>query len=252
MKKSLKVKLILPALASTLVLSTALVPVSAMAATTPAVTISNGSSSTQTSPTQLQQIIAKGNAAISERLTTLGNLVSVVNTTTNKLTTSDRAYLLAEINSEQSGLSTLQTKLDGEVTVSAAKTDYQNIFLQYRVYALVVPKVTMVKAADDQQATETKLSNLSGKLQVRINDESTAGKNVSQEQSWLNSMESDTSNAQSISSSIEESVLTLQPSQYDANHAILSGDFNQLKQAKSDNQSAYNYAKEIVSALKSM
>jgi hypothetical protein len=227
--------------------------VAAPAASAFAQSTSTASTTSQTASNQktLAQVIAEGNADISMRLTTLSNLVGVVNSTT-KLSSADRAYLLAEVNGELSGLSALKTKLDAETSVSAAKTDVANIFLQFRVYALVAPKVTLVKAADGQQTTEGDLTTLAAQLQTRINDEKNANVNVSQLQTWLNEMEADTTNAQNISSSIEQKVLPLQPSDYDANHAILSGDYNDLKQSSSDNQASYGYAKEIVTVLDSM
>lgn len=245
---------ILSALLGSAVLATSSAPAFALSLNKMVNTTTSKASNavTTVSNLTLSQIIGKANTDISNRLTKLQNLTSVVNTTTNKLTPSDRAYLAAEISGETTGLTNLKVKIDADVSVSVAKTDYSNVFLQYRVYALVSPKVTMIKAADDQQATQTKLTAMATTLQTRITDENKAGKNTAQVQAWLNSMQTNTTNAQAISSNIESTVLTLQPSQYDANHALLDGDFQQLKQAQSDNQTAYTDAKNIVSALASM
>jgi hypothetical protein len=250
MKKNLKSNLVLPAITASMLLGISLVPVAVNAA--PVATVTASPTITTSNTDTLSTIIAKGNAAIAERLVTLNNLIGVINSTTNKLTPSDRAYLLSEVNGEISGLTNLKTQLDAETTVSAARADYLDIFTQYRVYLLVNPKVRMVKAADDQQATESKLTTLAGKLQTRIDEASKDGKNVTQVQTWLNDMETNTSNAKGISSTIETIVLTITPAQYDADPTILKGDLAQLQQAHSDNKAAYNYAKEIVSVLKGM
>ena len=133
-------------------------------------------------------------------------------------------------------MNSLKSQLDNTTTASAAVADAEEIISGYRVYALVFPQVELVKAADDQQVTEGKLSTMAQKLQARITAEQNAGKNVTSLQSELTSMNSQISAAQSISSNIETSVVVLQPSDYDTNHNVLSGDSAQLKTARSDEQ----------------
>ena len=209
------------------------------------------STSAATSQQRLQTIISKGDQEISRRLTSLSTLTSKINAAT-KLTASDKATLTSEVKDTTSGLNTLKTTLDGETTVAAAKTDVQNIYNEYRVYALVTPKVNLIKVADDQQTVETKLTTLAQKLQTRITTAQQAGKDVSSLQSQLNDMTAKTSAAQAISSGIENKVIGLQPSDYNSDHALLSGDSAQLKTAHADNQAAYTDAKSIVAALKAL
>lgn len=253
-KKTIKSKIALP-LTLGLLIASSLAPVAAHAATTsnlPNITPTTSVSIVGVNQTQLNNIITKGNAAIEERLATLNNLLSVVRSTTNKLSPTDRANLIVEIDSEIAGLTTLKTQLDGETTVTAAQTDNRNIYLDFRVYGLVVPKVTMVKAADDQQATEDLLSAMSIKLQYRINNALAAGQNVTALQDSLNTMESDTTTAQANSSAVETTVLPLLPAQYNTNPSLLDGDYAQLKLARQDNNAAYALAQEIVTGLKAL
>ena len=128
----------------------------------------------------------------------------------------------------------------------------QSIYTEYRVYALVTPKIYLVRSADDQQVAETKLTALSVKLQARITADQTAGKNVAALQADLNDLNAKVSAAQAISASIGPKVLDLQPSDYDSNHAVLSGDRDQLKTAHSDNQAALSDAKTIAAGLKTL
>jgi hypothetical protein len=118
---------------------------------------------------------------------------------------------------------------------------------------LIVPKVALVKTADSQQVVEAKLTTLAQKLQARISTAKTNGKDVTTLQSELSDMTTRINSAQVISSAIQQKVLTLlQPSDYNSDHTILSGDSAQLKTAHSDNEAAYTDAKNIVSALKSL
>lgn len=200
---------------------------------------------------KIQLIINRGNSEITRRLSTLNALTAKVSGAT-KLTADDKASLSGEISTEVDGLNSLKTKLDADTTLSDAKTDAQSIITGYRVYALIVPKVNLIKTADDQQVAEGKLSDLAGKLQTRIDSAKAAGKNVTSLQGELDSLNSKVSAAQAISSSIESSVINLQPSDYNSDHNVLSGDRNQLKTAQTDIQAALSSAKTIVTNIKNL
>ncbi len=200
---------------------------------------------------KVQLIINRGNSEISRRLTTLNTLNAKINSAT-KLSAGDKATLSTEVASTTSGLTALKTKLDADTTLSDAKADAQSIFTGYRVYALVGPKVNLVKTADDQQVAEGKLTDLATKLQTRITAAQTAGKSVTSLQASLTAMNAKISAAHAISPAIESSVIGLQPTDYNSNHSVLSGDRNQLKTAQDDIQSAVQSSATIISGLKNL
>jgi hypothetical protein len=210
---------------------------------------SNGA--TAASQTKVQLVINRGNSEISRRLSTLNKLSDKVNNTA-KLTADDKASLSSEITAEIDSLNNLKTKLDADTTLSDAKTDAQAIINDYRVYALIVPKVNLVKTADDQQVAEGKLSALAAKLQTRISAVKAAGKKVTSLESELTNLNNKVSTAQAISGNIESSVINLQPSDYNSNHSVLSGDRNQLKTAQTDIQAALTTTKTIITNLKNL
>lgn len=207
--------------------------------------------STTSDATRLANIKAKGADEITRRLNALNTAAGKINGLT-KLTADDKAYLSSEVSTEISGLISLQTKLAADTSLAQARSDAQSIISGYRVYVLVLPKVWLIKVADYQQVTEGNLTTFATKLQSRIDSAKSAGKDITQLQTQLNDMKTQTTNAQAISSSIEQKVLGLQPGDYNSDHTILSGDMDQLKTAHSDNQAAYNDAKSIVSELKSL
>lgn len=200
---------------------------------------------------RLQKIISRGNTEINRRLTTLKTLDSKISAAT-KLTTADAALLSSTVNSDTTALTALETKLDNETTVTAAIADAQSIFSDYRVYALVVPQVHLVKTADDQQVTEAKIASFGTKLSTRITAAQTAGKNVTALLASLSDLSSKVAAAQAISSSMEAAVIPLVPSDYNSNHSLLSGDRSQLQTAQSDIRAAVADARSIVSGLRSL
>jgi formaldehyde-activating enzyme involved in methanogenesis len=222
-----------------------LMPVSALAASS-----TSAANTTASQQARLQRLITRGDSEISRRLTSLNALASKISGTT-KLTSDDQASLSQEVATEISGLTALKTQLDAEATVtpvstavSAAVADDQSIITEYRVYLLVLPKVNLVKTADDQQVAEGKLSTLASNLATRL-----AGTtNDSALQAALTDMNSKISAAQAISSSVETTVLGLEPSGYTLGELGTYRD--QLKTAQTDNQDAVNDAKTIINGLK--
>src|SRR5581483_3405463 len=216
----------------------------------------HGASTTSSSSSTAQQtrtalIISKGNQEIERRLTTLRALDTKI-TSAVHLTSSDQSTRKTEVNTTTTGLTGLKAQLDAAATVSEARTDASDIYTEYRVYALVAPKVGLVKVADDQQVVQNKLSALSSKLQTRVSEEQQAGKNVVTLQNELAEMNSLVSAAHKISAGIESSTINLQPSDYNQNHEVLTGDNTQLQTARADDATAYNEAKNIVTTLKTM
>lgn len=215
------------------------------------VTTDSTSTSTANEKARLQNIITKGDQEIARRLASLSKLTSKIDAAT-KLTNADKATLTAEVNATTSGLNTLKAKLDAETTMVAARADVQSIYTEYRVYALVAPKVGLIKVADDQQVAEEKLQALTQKFQTRLNAARSKGKNVDALEAVLSDMIQKVNASASISSTIQAKVIGLQPTDYNNDHAVLSGDSAQLKTAHADNIAAYQDAKQIVAGLKGL
>jgi hypothetical protein len=200
---------------------------------------------------KLKQIIASGDAEINRRLQALTRLNTEI-TAAVHLNTSDKTTLQSEVNSSISSLAALKTKLDADTSLSVAKTDAASIATEYRVYALVVPKVHLIKLADDIQATDTKLSDTASKLQTRLAKEKASGKDTSALETKLTDMTAQIAAAQNIAGNVETKIVGLQPSDYNSDHKILSGYGSQLRTARSNDQSAYTEAKAIISTLKTL
>ena len=218
-------------------------------APTSAMALSTSTTLTTDQQQRLSNIKTKGDQEISRRLASLQALSAKI-TSSAKITAADKNSLSAEVTTEISGLTSLKTALDSATTLDAARVDAQNIITEYRVYALVTPKISLIKASDDQQVVEAKLIALAGKLQNRLNTAKAGGKDITVWQKTLDDMNTQVHNAQAISTPMEAKVLPLQPSDYNSDHTLLSGDADQLKQAHADNQAALNDAKTLLNDLK--
>lgn len=205
-------------------------------------------SKTSTDSQTIANIISKGNEEIDRRINNLNKLTSLIDSST-KLTSAEKTTLTDDINTTISGLNTLKTQLDSATTLTDAINDVKSIYTEYRVYALLDPKIHLIKVSDDQQAIEAKLTDLSSKLQTRITDAQNAGQDVSVLNSDLANMNGLINSAENISSSVETAVINLQPTDYNSNHSVLEGYNTQLKTAREDIKSALMQAKTIISTL---
>jgi hypothetical protein len=168
---------------------------------------------------------------------------------TSKLNSTDKLSLTSEVDNTATGLRSLQTQLDNDGSVADARTTVAEIYSEYRVYALLAPKIGIIKVADDQQQVQMQLSDLANKLQTRLSQASQKGTATMNMQQMLILMQSEIAAAHSISSSIEAQVIDVVPSDYNINHALLSGCNTRLKTAHNDDMKALNMAKTIVSML---
>lgn len=208
------------------------------------VSVANATAAAPADKGQIQTIINRGTSEINRRLTILSKLDSKV-TASAKLSTAQQTALTNAVNAETSSLTTLKAQLASATTLAEAQADAQSIFTEYHGFSLIVPQAEIVKAADDQQVAEARLSALATKLQGKVTSSS-----ASSIKTDLSDMTSKVSAAQSISSTIETKVAALKPADAGASHAAVNSDLTQLKTAQTDNIAAAADAKAIIATVK--
>jgi hypothetical protein len=111
-----------------------------------------------------------GDDAIAKRLTSLDGLATKINGLVSKghLTSTQASPLLDQINTNKSGLSALKTKLDGETDITAARADVKNIYLQFRIYAVFLPRTRHVVEMDIMTNVDAKLKAAEPKIEDAI------------------------------------------------------------------------------------
>lgn len=200
---------------------------------------------------KLQRIVTKGSEEINRRLGALARLNTLVAASTT-LSPENKAALTSEIAASTTELNELKADLSASSSVKDARRIVQKIYSQYRIYALVRPKIHLVKLADGVLVTSSKLTALAQKLQSRITTAQEEGKDVSALMAKLDDMTTHTAEAQKIASQIELSAISIQPTYYSKNQKLLLGYNMQLKSAREHNRAAYADARQIVNQLKAL
>lgn len=108
----------------------------------PATVFAASSQQTKCAATDVKCVIAAGDTLIVNRQNSLKTLNSKISAdlSAHKLTGDQASVLQADVTTNQAGLSNLKSKLDAETDAKAARQDVANIFLQFRIYAVVLPR----------------------------------------------------------------------------------------------------------------
>ena len=126
------------------------------------------------------------------------------------------AYLQSDIGQPQQ----LDDKIQADTTVKqAGEGVYRSILRHYRVYVLVLPAATVASEAD--RATITAIPDLtraSSQAQSLENP-----RNQAEVEPLVNDLNDQISTATAATSGLASTVLALTPTQWNANHHLLSG-----------------------------
>jgi hypothetical protein len=227
---------------------------SLLALSIPATAFAASPSTTKCAASDTQCWITLGDQPIAARQTALTNLGNKVTERLNdKLITSDQANALqSDISTNASGLAALQTKLNAEKTAAAARQDVANIFLQFRIYAVVLPRDYRRLYLDVAVNVDAKLRGLSEQLKEAIQN-APAG-----EQGQLNTLYNDylarLSAAESQFDTAQSDFQALTPSNFNYNRSAYEASLNSLKTAEqtihNDLKQAGQDAHQIAKILK--
>jgi hypothetical protein len=194
---------------------------------------------------------AFGDCEINRRLVTLTALSGAVGGSKG-MTASDRAALRSQIATVRAGLTTLKGRIDGPSTIAALKLDIVAIASKFRVYVLFVPKVNLIRAADDVTALQPHFAAISADLAARIATAQGNGKDVTAAQAALADMNSKVAAAAALAGPIPARLLRLTPAQFDSGAAspILTSARTAILAAGADMKLAVTDAQAVVADLK--
>ncbi len=184
---------------------------------------------------------------ISTRLTNLNNLNNVVGQL-KKLSPSQVLQFQTEIRTDITNLTNLKTKCDADTNPTTLISDIKSIFTSYRVYAVFMPQVRLLAAADRTATTVDLFNDYSSKLAYRINAQGNPANLVS----LLNDMNAKIADAKTQYTNAINLVSPLSPSSYPGSNPALISARTDLKTAYQDLRASFADAKQIRQGLKSL
>lgn len=153
----------------------------------PATVFAASNQSTKCGANDVKCVIAAGDTLITNRQNSLNTLNSRISAdlSAHKLTGDQASALQADVTTNQTGLSNLKSKLDAETDARAARQDVANIFLQFRIYAVVLPRDYRRIQMDIEINTKNLMQGFASTIKQAI------GGAPSNEQARLNALFSD-------------------------------------------------------------
>lgn len=175
-----------------------------------------------------------GDKAINDRLGALEKLkVSAQTADKNKnITDAQRDSIVSDANVNENGLKSLKSKLDAETDMKSAVADVKNIFVQFRIYAVVLPRDYGEILLFHEQNVTGRMTDLEPTIADLIQKDKNAGHDVTK----LLALQSDYISKLTDASKNETAAQGLIPSLIPANYPGTNGT---LKTYRADLKTAH-------------
>lgn len=198
---------------------------------------------------RLTDIHTRCDDAISQRLTSLNDDLNRINNLT-KLSTDSKTKFASLINANLGGLNSQKVKCDGDTDLSILKTDYKNVFLDFRIYAVFLPQTNILVAADTMGVTADQLQGIYNKLQIRVGQIG----NPASLTKLLDDMQSKITDTKTQYTNAQNAVSNLTPQSFNSDpNGTKTSEQNALidiKTGAQDLKAAFQDAKQIRTGLK--
>jgi hypothetical protein len=203
-----------------------------------------GNSGSSATPQTLSAIKAKAQADVTHRVNALNAAIAEVNAASGL--GSDQGALVAYLKTDIAPLQQLNDTIQADTSVKQAEKDFSSVLSNYRVYVLVLPAATLASEAD--RATITAIPNLTKASSQALSLENP--RNQAEVQPVVNDLNGQISTASTATSGLASTVLALTPTQWNANHNLLSGPKSAAHTAVSALQKSRSDVAQILSDLK--
>ena len=190
-------------------------------------------------------------AAVARRLTSLASVKAELDAT-QSLASADRATLDTQIDATGTGLTALKATFDADTTLAKVRTDCSRVVSEYRVYALLIPRVELVRAAGRVQAAAGTLKHLAGLLQADVNAARGRNKDITSAQGYVTDLGLKADAATKAVAGIPTAILPLDAAGYPGNRPVLVGARASVASAHGALTGAIAAAGSAIAALKAL
>jgi len=166
------------------------------------------------------------------------------------LTSDHLAALDANIDQTRSGLTALKAQIQAETDMTKLRSECESIWTGYRVFALVLPRTRLVAVADAEGFVAGRLTDVSTRLQQAVDNAKAQGKDVTKAQADLDAMKAKIASGQASAAGVADSILSLTPADWNANHDVLKPPHDSVKSAHTALKAAVQLAHQVVADLK--
>ncbi len=172
---------------------------------------------------------AKADQEIDRRIENLNDLLTRVQGM-HALADADKAAIRATVTNQVNMLTALKGKIDADTDAATLRTDVKSITSSYRIYALIIPQVRIIAAADRIVTIANQMQQLSAKFQARISEAQGAGFDMTAALAALADYNAKVADAGAQAQAAVTEITTLSPDNGDK--ASMTANANALKDAR--------------------
>lgn len=193
----------------------------------------------------ISKLKEKADKEIDRRIASLNKLIEKINAV-KRLPAGQKSTMVGQIQTEITNLTTLKTKINGDTDIATLRTDVQSIVKSYRIYALYIPKITILANADKiLNLIEGKMATLTTKLQLRIDEAKKNGYNVNTMTNLMTQRKAKLDDATTQANNAITKVTPLTPDGWPGNKTELQAARDMLKTARKDLNDAQKLASQV-------
>lgn len=203
---------------------------------------------------RLERAKQKASQEITRRTEALNNLEARIEAM-KRVSASFKTDLDSTVSSEIAKLEALAAKIAASTDGEEIKADVQSITRSYRIFALIMPKAAIAAAADRIVTMSATLSEVGGKLKLRIDAAAADGKDVSALTTMLSDLASKITSANAHAKAAVDGTATLTPDEGDktkqeANKTALQKARTELKAGHDDIKAGRELIRQMMNGLK--
>jgi hypothetical protein len=196
----------------------------------------------------MARLQARAAKEVTRRIESLNKLILRISEF-KKLSTTQKTSLTTQVQAEIDKLTALQIKIQADADLTTLKTDVQSIVTDYRIFALFMPKVQILGAADRLFTTADEMSSHAAMLETKINEQQTKGNDVSALQTLLTDMKAKVADAKTQGQSAIDTVSPLTPEGFPDNKTQLQSARQMIETGIKDLNTARQDARKITVGL---
>lgn len=162
-----------------------------------------------------KKLKALGDKMTTNRINALNEVKTYVENKKN-ITDDERAALLSEVNTNITDMTDLKAKIDADTKHADLAADVGSITIDYRIYMLVIPQVSLMASADHKEWVYTDLTNVAADLQTKIDNLNDEQKKA-EAQAKLDDMKAKIADAKANADAAIAEIVNLAPDHGDVN-----------------------------------
>jgi len=198
---------------------------------------------------RLEVLRKKGDHLISVRIKALNKGISRLKSAV-RISDEDRDSLISDLQTNIDGLNDLKTKIDAETDLVAMKSEVRSIFVDFRIFMVVLPRDKGLFAVARLNHAVGKLENVSAKLETAINELKQAGKDTSEADGYLTALKNDLANAKSDINQAESTFSSMTPEKDDEAKSMVKSGIAFVRAARQNIKDAIQQARKISTWLR--